>query len=104
MTPWLIGRILKDPVYAGAYAFGRTNQKVILEEGRKRVIKERHAAPEDWQVLIHDHHEAYLSWSHRKFSMSDVCEQTNQALSRSSAHNCRGHGCRYSEACRPGLI
>lgn len=77
-TPWLIGRILKDPVYAGAYAFGRTNQKVILEEGRKRVIKERHAAPEDWQVLIQDHHEAYLSWSEYQSNLETLRHNRNQ--------------------------
>ncbi len=77
-TPWLIGRILKDPVYAGAYAFGRTNQKVILEEGRKRVIKERHAAPEDWQVLIEDHHEAYLSWSEYQSNLETLRHNRNQ--------------------------
>ena len=76
--PWLIGRILKDPVYAGAYAFGRTNQKVILEEGRKRVIKERHAAPEDWQVLIQDHHEAYLSWSEYQSNLETLRHNRNQ--------------------------
>lgn len=77
-TPWLIGRILKDPVYAGAYAFGRTNQKVILEDGRKRVIKERHAAPEDWQVLIQDHHEAYLSWSEYQSNLETLRHNRNQ--------------------------
>lgn len=77
-TPWLIGRILKDPIYAGVYAFGRTNQKVVLEEGRKRVIKERHAAPEDWQVLIQDHHEAYLSWSEYQSNLETLRHNRNQ--------------------------
>jgi hypothetical protein len=51
-TPWLVTRILKDPVYAGAYAFGRTSQQVVLDKGRKRVLKRRHARPEDWDVLL----------------------------------------------------
>jgi DNA invertase Pin-like site-specific DNA recombinase len=38
-TPWLVTRLLKDPVYAGAYAFGRTSRQVTLEQGRKRVVK-----------------------------------------------------------------
>ena len=91
-TPWLIGRILKDPVYAGAYAFGRTNQKVILEEGRKRVIKERHAAPEDWQVLIQDHHEAYLSWSEYQSNLETLRHNRNQlgAAVRGAARDGKG--------------
>lgn len=51
-TPWLITRILKDPAYAGAYTFGRTTQQVVLDKGRKRVMKRRHARPEDWEVLL----------------------------------------------------
>jgi hypothetical protein len=32
-----VHNILTHPVYAGAYAFGRTTSKAIIEEGRKRV-------------------------------------------------------------------
>jgi excisionase family DNA binding protein len=61
-TPWLISRMLKDPVYAGAYAFGRMHQQVTLDQGRKRVVKQRYARPEQWQVLIPEHHEGFISW------------------------------------------
>src|SRR5262249_21298098 len=61
-TPWMITRILKDPVYAGVYAFGRTKRHVILDEGQKRVIKQRRWRPEDWQVFLPDHHDAYIAW------------------------------------------
>jgi hypothetical protein len=60
-TPWMITRILKDPAYAGAYAFGRTSQQVVLDKSRKRVLKRRHARPEDWGVLLQGHHEAFIS-------------------------------------------
>ena len=91
-TPWLIGRVLKDPVYAGAYAFGRTNQRVILEEGRKRVIKERHAEPEDWQVLIRDHHEAFISWSEYRSNLETLRHNRNQlgATVRGAARDGKG--------------
>ena len=77
-TPWLIGRILKDPVYAGAYAFGRSSRKVVLEEGRKRTVKERHAEPENWQVLIQDHHEAFISWSEYQGNLETLRHNRNQ--------------------------
>lgn len=32
-----VHNVLTNPVYAGAYAFGRTTSKVIIEDGRKRV-------------------------------------------------------------------
>jgi excisionase family DNA binding protein len=91
-TPWLIGRILKDPVYAGAYAFGRTSRKVVLEEGRKRMVKQRHAAPEDWQVLIHDHHEAFISWSEYQSNLETLRHNRNQlgAAVRGAARDGKG--------------
>src|SRR5207249_3356577 len=30
-TPWRVTRLLKDPAYAGAYAHGRSQRKVVLE-------------------------------------------------------------------------
>ena len=34
-----VHRILTNPVYAGAYAFGRTGSRTHLENGRKRVVR-----------------------------------------------------------------
>ena len=34
-----IHHILTNPIYAGAYAFGRTGSRVTLENGRKRVVR-----------------------------------------------------------------
>ena len=54
--------ILKSPVYAGAYAYGRSHI-----DPRKRIAGRPHTGQvvtprEDWQVLIKDHHPAYISW------------------------------------------
>ena len=48
--------VLSNPVYAGAYAFGRTETRVRIEGGRKRVVRGHRRARSDWQVLITDHH------------------------------------------------
>jgi excisionase family DNA binding protein len=61
-TPWRITRLLKDPTYAGVYAFGRTRRRVILKEGRKRQMKDKRSRPDQWQVLLQDHHEGYITW------------------------------------------
>jgi len=55
-------RILTNPIYAGAYAYGRTGSKVRLEAGRKVITRDIRRQQADWDVLIHDHHEAYISW------------------------------------------
>lgn len=54
--------ILKNPSYAGAYAYGRyRGTKIISPEGEVRSTTRR-VPMEDWLVNIKDHHEAYISW------------------------------------------
>jgi DNA invertase Pin-like site-specific DNA recombinase len=52
-----VRHILTNPVYAGAYAFGRRETRVCIEGGRKRVLRGQLRSPERWQVLITEHHE-----------------------------------------------
>ncbi len=54
--------LLHNPVYAGAYAFGRhrTRQQVDADGGVH--ARTRAVARDQWQVLIRDHHEGYISW------------------------------------------
>jgi hypothetical protein len=54
--------VLKNPVYAGAYAYGRSKTIVRLEAGHKRVRRRAQPRREDWAVLILDHHEGYIDW------------------------------------------
>jgi DNA invertase Pin-like site-specific DNA recombinase len=55
--------ILTNPVYGGAYAFGRRSARVKIENGRKRIIRSLHRNWNDWEVLIKDHHEGYITWA-----------------------------------------
>jgi excisionase family DNA binding protein len=57
-----IYRILTNPIYAGVYAYGRTGSKVRLEDGHKVITRDMRRPQADWDVLIRDHHQAYVSW------------------------------------------
>ena len=72
--------LLTNPIYGGAYAFGRTASRVTVENGRKRVSRGHRRDREEWDVLIVDHHEGYVSWA--EF-------ERNQRLIADNA-NCRG--------------
>ena len=58
-----VHNILTNPVYAGAYAFGRTTSKILVEDGRKRVRRGLRRPQSDWDVLIKDQHEGYITWA-----------------------------------------
>ncbi len=69
--------ILKSPVYAGAYAYGRSHI-----DPRKRIAGRPHTGQvvtprEDWQVLIKDHHPAYISWEQYEAHLAQL--KANQA-------------------------
>src|SRR5580692_3086833 len=58
-----VHNILTNPVYAGAYAFGRTMSKMSVEDGRKRINRGVRRPLAEWDVLLKDRHEGYISWS-----------------------------------------
>ena len=52
-------RVLHNPRYAGAFAFGQTRTRQ-LPDGE---IRYQHLPQEQWQVLIPEHHPGYISWA-----------------------------------------
>ena len=57
-----VHRLLTNPVYAGAYVFGRTVTQARFEGGRKVVTHGIARQREEWEVMIRDHHDGYITW------------------------------------------
>jgi len=57
-----IRSILTNPIYAGAYAFGRTETRTRIVNGRARKTVGHPKPQREWTVLIEDHHIGYISW------------------------------------------
>jgi len=55
--------LLKNPFYAGAYVYGKSEKRVAVVDGRARKSYGHGKPPEDWEVMIHDHHEGYIDWA-----------------------------------------
>ena len=55
-------QVLHNPIYAGAYAFGRRGDRMRVVEGRAVKTTGHTKAIADWNVLIRDHHEGYITW------------------------------------------
>lgn len=61
-TSGRIRQMLKNPCYAGAFAYGKTAPRTVIEEGRARQ-RSRYKKPQnEWTVLLVDHHSGYISW------------------------------------------
>ena len=54
--------ILSNPVYAGAYVFGRRRTRQVVHPDGSVHSRTTELPREQWQVLLHAHHEAYVSW------------------------------------------
>jgi len=57
-----IHRILTNPVYGGAYAYGKSEARFVYEAGqpRKRIRRKQR---DQWLALIPDSHDGYTSWA-----------------------------------------
>ncbi len=69
--------LLTNPIYAGAYAFGRTYSRVTVREGRKRVVRGYRRSQSDWEVLLPDHHEGYISWEEFERNQRLIADNAN---------------------------
>lgn len=54
--------ILKNPIYAGAYAYGRTQTQISFVDGNPVKSRSKELPIENWKALIRDHHNSYISW------------------------------------------
>jgi excisionase family DNA binding protein len=55
--------VLKNPFYAGAYAYGKSEKRTALVDGRLRKSYGHGKPLEAWEVLLKNHHEGYIDWA-----------------------------------------
>ncbi len=93
-----IHHMLTNPVYAGAYAFGRRTARVTIENGRKRVVRSMQRDWRGWDILIREHHEGYIGWPEFERNQQLISDNANgkRFMSRGAV--------RSGEALLPGLL
>jgi DNA invertase Pin-like site-specific DNA recombinase len=69
-------RVLKNPVYAGAYAYGRSKVTTRLEAGQK-VVRQVRRPRDEWSVLILDHHDGYIRWDVYESNQTMIAHNNN---------------------------
>jgi DNA invertase Pin-like site-specific DNA recombinase len=57
-----IRQMLKNPCYAGAFAYGKTAARTRIEDGRARQSSRFRKPQKEWKVLLLGHHPGYISW------------------------------------------
>ncbi len=64
--------VLTNPVYAGAYAYGKCrHERYVDEQGRLRK-RTRHLPQDEWAVLLPDHHQGFIDWATYQANQSRI--------------------------------
>lgn len=69
--------VLTNPVYAGAYAYGKSRcERYVDQNGqfRKRI---RHLPRSQWEVLITNHHEGFIDWETYQMNQSRISKNSH---------------------------
>jgi excisionase family DNA binding protein len=54
--------VLKNPFYAGTYAYGKSEKRTEVVDGHLRKSYGHHKPLEQCEILLKDHHEGYIGW------------------------------------------
>ncbi|MBV8288922.1 MAG: recombinase family protein [Hyphomicrobiales bacterium] len=71
-----IHHVLRNPVYAGAYVYGRTRQETILDPSGARKKRIRRLPRSEWQVFIREHHTGFIDWRTYEANQQRLAENT----------------------------
>lgn len=95
--------MLRHPIYAGAFVFGRSETRRELDAETHRLVLHRRfrSGCEDWPVLIKEHHPGYISFE--KFLENQERLRSNSVMGSPSDDSHRG-AAREGRALLQGLI
>ena len=91
--------VLKNPFYAGAYAFGKKTFRTDVVDGRALKKYGCTSLPmSEWRVLIEDHHRGYIDWQQYEANQQQLARNT---FGRAGGAAKSGRG---GKALLPGLL
>jgi hypothetical protein len=82
-------QVLRNPIYAGAYAFGRTSNRTKVVGGRARKTSGHRRPMQGWSVLLRDNHEGYITWEQFEENQRLILENAHMQK-RTSRKSARG--------------
>jgi DNA invertase Pin-like site-specific DNA recombinase len=77
----LVLGVLHNPIYAGAYVYGRYESRTVLVDGQIQRARVRKLAMSDWKVCLKDQHPAYISWEEFMSNQQKLEENSSSSQS-----------------------
>jgi hypothetical protein len=69
--------LIRNPAYAGVYAFGRTGSRTLIIDGRPRRSGGHDKPRDQWLVRIPGHHPGYISLEEYERNQIRLAENTH---------------------------
>jgi len=80
-----IYHVLTNPVYAGAYAYGKSRHEITLDRCGVRRKRVRKLPQSQWAVLIPNHHQGFIDWSTYEANRMRISANTHPRPHQSGA-------------------
>ncbi len=74
----LVVRMVRNPLYAGAYVYGRRKGQTQVVDGQARKTRGHSKPIEEWDVLLRDHFEGYISWEQYERNLATLSSNAHQ--------------------------
>src|SRR5215831_5902309 len=71
-----VHQVLTNPVYAGAYVYGKTRAEITLDGSGARRKRIRQLPRSQWQVVIKEHHAGYIDWQTYEANQTRLAQNT----------------------------
>lgn len=72
-----IHHVLTNPVYAGAYVYGKTHQERFVDQSGRLKKRVRRVPRSQWQVLIQSHHKGFIDWNTYEMNQHRISNNTH---------------------------
>jgi len=80
-----IYHVLTNPVYAGAYAYGKSRHEVTLDPSGARKKRVRKLPRSQWAVLLPNHHQGFIDWGTYEANRARIAANTHPRPHQSGA-------------------
>lgn len=71
-----IHQVLTNPVYAGAYVYGKSRQERYVDENGKVRKRMRRLPMSQWSFVIKEHHEGFIDWQTFEANQARIAANT----------------------------
>ena len=68
--------VLKNPFYAGAYAYGKSEKRTAIINGRPSKTYGHGKPFDEWEVMLKGHHEGYIDWAEFERNQKQLAANT----------------------------